>query len=62
MKKKDLENLRMKTKEELTVLSASIWVEIMKAQIEKRTNGKVKNINEAKTKTHVLVCKIKTKK
>jgi transcriptional regulator of met regulon len=50
MKKKDLENLRMKTKEELSTLAASLWVEIMKVQIDKRTSGKVKNMNEAKNK------------
>ncbi|HMS22430.1 MAG TPA: hypothetical protein PKA38_01575 [Candidatus Levybacteria bacterium] len=50
MKKKDLENLRLKTKNELTVLAGSLWIEIMKAQIDKKTSGKVKNVNEAKNK------------
>ncbi len=50
MKKKDLENLRLKTKNELTVLAGSLWIEIMKAQIDKKTSGKVKNVNDAKNK------------
>lgn len=50
MKKKDLENLHAKTVDELMAQAIVLEAEIVKLQMDQKSGGKIKNINEARSK------------
>lgn len=50
MKKKDLENLHAKTVDELMTQSVALEADIVRLQMDQKSGGKIKNINEARSK------------